>query len=100
MTILAWLAVLDAILHATLIGRFGVKQNEPFLVFAVVYAALAIALFLAVPYVLWATLILSVIGLVGFTLTFNKVPRDKTLERVIWGVDALTVLGSVWLLFF
>jgi hypothetical protein len=32
MTILALLAVLDAILHATLIGRFGVKGNEPFLV--------------------------------------------------------------------
>ena len=100
MTILAWLAVLDAILHATLIGRFGVKQNEPFLIFAVIYAALAIGLFLAVPYVLWAMLILAVIGLVGFTLTFNKVPRDKTLERVIWGVDALTVLGAIWLLFF
>ena len=100
MTILAWLAVLDAVLHATLIGRFGVKGNEPFLVYAVVYAALAIALFLAVPYVLWAMLILAVIGLVGFTLTFNKVPRDKTFERVIWGVDALTVLGTIWLLFF
>jgi hypothetical protein len=66
----------------------------------VIYAALAIALFVAVPYVLWAMLILAAIGLIGLTVTFNKVPRDKTLDRVIWGVDALTVLGAIWLLFF
>ena len=100
MIVLGLLAALSAILHGALVYRFGIKGNEPFAAFTVVYFLLALALFFAVPYALWATLVLAVIGLVGFTLTFNKVPRDKTFERVIWGVDALTVLGTIWLLFF
>jgi hypothetical protein len=53
-----------------------------------------------VPYALWATLALSLFGIVGLTVTFNKVPRDKTLDRVIWVVDAAIVLLSAYLLFF
>jgi hypothetical protein len=99
MIVLALLAALDAILHAVLVYRFGVKGNEPFAVFAVIYVLLALALFFAVPYALWATLVLAVIGLVGFTVTFNKVARDKTLEYVIWAFDAAVVLYAAYLLF-
>jgi hypothetical protein len=42
-----------AVLHALLIARFGTKGNEPFLIFAAVDAALALAVYFAVPYVLW-----------------------------------------------
>jgi hypothetical protein len=93
------LLVLDTVLHAMVIGRFGIKGNEPFLVYAVIDAALAIVVYLAVPYALWATLILSLIGIVGLTVTFNKVPRDKTLDKIIWVVDAAIVLSSAYLLF-
>ena len=101
MMVLALLLALDAALHAFVIFRFGIedKANVPFLVFAFVDAALAIAVFLAVPYALWATLVLSVIGLIGLTVTFGKPQRDKTLDRVIWGADAVIVLLALYLLF-
>lgn len=102
MMLLALLLAVDAILHAAVIYRFGTSDhaNMPFLIFAVIDALLAIAVFLAVPYVLWATLILSVIGLVGITVTFNKPQRaDKTLDRLIQGVDALIVLLALYLVF-
>src|SRR5260221_6933017 len=101
MTLLALLLVVDAGLHGFLIYRFGTSQsaNMPFLIFAVVDAILAIAVFLAWPYALWATLVLSAVGLVGLTVTFNKPVREKSLDRVIWVADALIVLYSAYLLF-
>ena len=50
----------------------------PFLIFAFVDVALAIAVFFVVPYALWATLALSAFGLVGLTVTFNKPDREKS----------------------
>ena len=99
MILLGLLLVLDALLHAVLIARFGTGQNAPFLVFAVIYAALAVAVFMVLPYSLWGTLVLSAVGLVGLTVTFNKPQREKGLDRVIWVVDALIVLDSLYLLF-
>ena len=101
MLFLALLLALDAVLHGFVIYRFGTSQsaNMPFLIFAFVDAILAIAVFLAVPYVLWATLALSAFGLVGLTVTFNKPDREKSLDRVIWVVDALIVLYTGYLLF-
>ena len=98
---LALLLALDAILHAAVIFRFGTqdKANIPFLVFIFVDAILAIVVFLAVPYALWATLILSAIGLIGLTVTFSKPQRDRTLDKVIWVVDAVIVLYTIYLLF-
>ena len=72
----------------------------PFLVFAVIYLVLAIVVFLAVPYAVWATLVLSAIGIVGLTVTFNKPQRDKTVDRIIWAVDAAIIVLAVCLLFF
>lgn len=99
MILLALLLLLDATLHAVLVYRFGTRGNEPFLVFAVVYLALAIAAFLAVPYVLWAVLVLSAIGIVGLTATFGKPQRDKTLDRIIWVVDLAIIVLVAYLLF-
>jgi hypothetical protein len=101
MTILALILLIDAALHGTVIYRYGTGDNNmPFLIFAIVDLVLAIAVFLAWPYALWATLILSAIGIVGLTLTFNKPQRDKTLDKIIWAVDAVIVLGAIYLLFF
>ncbi len=97
--ILVALLVLDTLLHALVIARFGVRGNEPFLIFAFVDAALAIMVYFAVPYALWATLALSLFGIIGLTITFRKVPRDKTVDRVIWVVDAAIILSAAYLLF-
>ena len=97
--LLVALLALDAILHGMVIARFGVKGNEPFLVFALVDAALALAVYFTLPYALWATLALSLFGIVGLTITFNKVPRTKTLDRAVWAVDAAIIVCAVYLLF-
>jgi hypothetical protein len=100
MILLVLLLVLSALLHGYLVVRFGAAEHTPFIVFAVIYAALALAVLLAVPYAIWATLVMSVIGLVGLTVTFNNVPqRDKTMDRVIWVVDAMVVLYTAYRLF-
>jgi len=100
--LLALLLAVDAILHVVVIYRFGTadRANMPFLVFAVIDALLALAVFFAVRYAVWTTLVLSVIGLIGLTVTFNKPQRaDKSLDRVIQIVDALVVLLAIYLLF-
>jgi hypothetical protein len=99
MMLLALILAIDAILHAILVFRFGTNENMPFLVFAIIDIILAIVVYLLVPYALWATLILSAIGLIGLTVTFNKPQREKTLDRIIWVVDAVVVLYSIYLLF-
>ena len=97
--LLALLAV-NALVHGIVVARFGVRNNnQPFLIFALVYAALAIAVYLSVPYALWAVLILAIVGIVGLTVTFNKPVRDKTLDKVIWLLDAVTILSAGYLLF-
>lgn len=99
-SLLIALLVANAILHGIVIARFGVRNgNQPFLLFAFVYAALAIAAYLAVPYALWAVLLLAVIGIVGLTVTFNKPVRDKTLDKAIWLLDAAAILYAGYLLF-
>ena len=98
MTLLALLLAVDALLHAIVIFRFGTKDNMPFLVFLIIDAMLAVLVFLAVPYSVWATLVLSAIGLVGLTVTFNKPQREKTLDRIIWVVDVGVVLCAIYLL--
>jgi hypothetical protein len=86
--------------HGIVVARFGVRNNnQPFLMFAIVYAALAIAVYLSVPYALWAVLLLAVIGILGLSITFNKPVRDKTLDKIIWLLDAAVVLYTAYLLF-
>ena len=100
MSLLLTLLVTNAIVHGIVVARFGVRNNnQPFLMFAIVYAALAIAVYLSVPYALWAVLLLAVIGILGLSITFNKPARDKTLDKVIWLLDAAVVLYTAYLLF-
>lgn len=100
MSLLLGLLVLNAIVHSIVVARFGVRDNnQPFFVFALVYAVLAVAVYLSVPYALWAVLILSIIGIIGLSITFNKPVRDKTLDKVIWILDAGVVLCAAYLLF-
>ena len=100
MSLLIALLAVNAIVHGFVVARFGVQNNnQPFLVFAIVYTALAIAVYLSVPYVLWAVLLLAIVGIVGLTVTFNKPVRDKTLDKVIWALDAITILFAAYRLF-
>jgi len=100
MSLLLTLLVTNAIVHGIVVARFGIKDNnQPFLIFAIVYAALAIAVYLSVPYALWAVLLLAVIGILGLSITFNKPVRDKTLDKIIWLLDAIVVLYTAYLLF-
>ena len=97
--LLVSLLALDTVLHFALVARFGAKENEPFLIFGVVYAVLTLAVWFALPYALWVTLVLALIGLVGLTVTFNKPQRDKMMDRVIWIVDAAGIVLTAILLF-
>ncbi|MFM7116717.1 MAG: hypothetical protein ACKO81_18215 [Planctomycetota bacterium] len=100
MSFLLALLAANAIVHGIVIARFGLgNNNQPFFVFMLIYLALALAVYLATPYALWAVLILATIGLIGLTVTFNKPARDKTLDKVIWLLDAATVLYSAYLRF-
>ena len=100
MSLILTLLVTNAIVHGIVVARFGVRNNnQPFLMFAIVYAALAIAVYLSVPYALWAVLLLAVIGILGLSITFNKPVRDKTLDKIIWLLDAAVVLYTAYLLF-
>ena len=100
MSLLLTLLTTNAIVHGIVLARFGVQNNnQPFLIFAIVYAALAIAVYLSVPYALWAVLLLAGIGILGLSITFNKPVRDKTLDKVVWLLDAATILCAGYLLF-
>ena len=74
------------------------SRTLPFLVFAYVDAALAVALFFRLPYVLWATLILCAFEFVRVAITFNKAPRDKHLDKEILITDGLVMVGAAYLL--
>ena len=100
MSLLLTLLTTNAIVHGIVVARFGVRNNnQPFLLFAIVYAALAIAVYLFVPYALWMVVLLAVIGILGLSITFNKPVRDKTLDKIIWLLDATVVLYTAYLLF-
>ena len=100
MSLLLTLITSNAIMHGIVVSRFGIRNNnQPFLMFAIVYAALAIAVYLSVPYALWMVLLLAVIGILGLSITFNKSIRDKTLDKIIWLLDATVVLYTAYLLF-
>ena len=65
MTLLALLLAIDAALHALFVYRFGIKENMSFFVYVFIDAAMALAVFLNLPYVLWPALILSAMDLSG-----------------------------------
>ena len=97
--ILASLLAVNAVLHGMIIARFGVKGNEPPLAFGIAYAALAVGVFLAIPYALWATLIVSVVGVAGLTAAYAKIPHEKSVERLCWALGAIVIALTAYLLF-
>jgi hypothetical protein len=100
MSLLLTFLIANAIVHGIVVARFGIKDNnQPFLIFAIVYATLAIAVYLSLSYALWAVLLLAGIGILGLSITFNKPVRDKTLDKIIWLLDAIVVLYTAYLLF-
>ena len=99
MTLLALLLAIDAALHAILVYRFGIKENMSFFVYVFIDAALAVAVLLHLPYVLWLALVLSVIGFVGLTVRFNQPQRDKTIDKGIWVADLAAIVCAIYLLF-
>lgn len=100
MSLLLTLLTANAIVHGIVVARFGFRNNnQPFLTFAIVYAALAIAVYLSVPYALWMVLLLAILGILGLSITFNKPVRDKTLDKIIWLLDATVVLYTAYLSF-
>ncbi len=99
MTFLALLLAIDAALHALLVYRFGIKENMSFFVYVFIDAALAVAVLLHLPYVLWLALVLSVIGFVGLTVRFNQPQRDKTIDKGIWVADLAAIACAIYLLF-
>ena len=98
MIVLALALAINAWVDGLLVSRFGDQPYAPFLVFAYVDAALAVALFFRLPYVLWATLILCAFEFVRVAITFNKAPRDKHLDKEILIADGLVVVGAAYLL--
>ena len=101
MQLLAALLAFDAVLHALVIIKYGLndKANVPFLIFMFVDAILAVIVFLQLPYALWATLLLSAFGLIGLSVTFNKPQHEKTIDKAIWVVDLVVVVGAAYILF-
>ena len=69
------------------------------LVFGIAYAVLAVLTSTGVPYALWATLIVSLIGVVGLTANWAKIPHEKTVEKLCWALGAAIMLIAAALLF-
>ena len=99
MLLFSILLFFNSLLHVILVSRFGVKENKPPLLFAVIYAVLGISVYLNFANVLWAVLLLSILGFTGLTVTFNKSARDKTIDKIIWITDVVTILYAIYLLF-
>ena len=84
--------IVEAILHGTIVGRFGLKGNEPPLVFGILYAALAAAAVAGAAFVTWAALVVAVVGTIALAANYRKIPHEKGTERLILGLNALLIL--------
>ncbi len=101
-TFLAFTLLANAILQGVISYRFGLKDraNVPFAVFQVIFAALAVWVWLEWPYAIWGALVFSVIGLIWLTVNFSKPQRDKTLDRIVWVLDAVAVVLAGYLVLY
>ncbi|MDH5301909.1 MAG: hypothetical protein OEW58_11160 [Gammaproteobacteria bacterium] len=93
MTLLTFLLATNAALHAIIIGRFGIKGNEPPALFGILYAVLAIVTYSEWAHAIIATLIVTTVGLVGLGLNFKKLQHDTTIEKIII-VVGIVILAS------
>lgn len=92
MTLLMLLLLANAVLHGIIIGRFGIKGNEPPAVFGVLYAGLSFAVFLGWAHAPLAALVVTAVGLVGLAVNFKKIEHDTTVEKIVLVVGAATVV--------
>lgn len=99
MTVLGLLLLSNAVLHGVVIGRFGIKGNEPPAVFGILYAGLALAVFRGWDYAVLATLVVTAVGLLGLALSFKKIRHDRTVERIVFVVGSATIAYAAYLLF-
>ena len=98
MVLLSLLLLANAVLHGVIVGRFGIKQNVPPAVFGLLYAALALAVFSGWPHGALATVVVTVVGLVGLALNFSKLQHDTTVEKIIFVVGAAILACAAYLL--
>ena len=98
MTFLGLLLISNAVLHGVIIGRFGIKGNEPPAVFGIFYAALALAVFRDWDYAVLATLVVTAVGMLGLALNYKKLQHDTTVERIVFVVGSATIAYAAYLL--
>ena len=98
MTLLSLLLLANAVLHGIIIGRFGIKGNEPPALFGVVYAGLALAAFLGWAHAPLAVLIVTAVGLLGLAANFKKLQHETTVEKIIFAVGGAVVASAAYLL--
>ncbi len=98
MMLLGLLLLGNAVLHAVIVVRFGIKGNEPPAVFGVLYAGLTASVFLGWAHALWAVLAVTTIGLVGLAANFKKLQHETTVEKIILGVGAAILASAAYLL--
>jgi len=91
MFLTAILAV-EAILHWTIVGRYGLRGNAPPLVFGLLYAALAAASVTGAGFVPWAALVVAVVGTLGLVANYRKIAHPKGTEHATLALNALLIL--------
>lgn len=96
MTLVGMLLVLNAMLHGVIVGRFGFKGNEPPAVFAIVYGALALAVFVGLSAALLVTLVVTALGLLGLAVNFRKLQHETTVEKTIFVVGAAILASATY----
>jgi hypothetical protein len=98
MTLLSLLLLGNAVLHGVIVGRFGIKGNEPPAVFGILYAGLSLAVFRGWAHAALAALLVTAAGLVGLALNFRKLQHDTTVEKIIFVIGAATFACAGYLL--
>jgi len=96
---LGLLLLINAALHGVIIGRFGIKGNEPPAVFGLVYGGLALAAFGGWAHTPLVVLIVTALGLVGLAANFKKLQHETTVEKLIFVVGGSLLAYAAYLLF-
>jgi len=96
MTLLGMLLVVNAVLHGFIVGRFGFSGNEPPAVFAILYGALALAVFVGWTGALLVTLVVTALGLLGLAVNFRKLQHETRVEKMIFVVGAAILASATY----
>ena len=96
LTLLGILLVVNAVLHAVIVGRFGFNGNAPPAVFAIVYGALALAVFVGWSGALLVTLVVTALGLLGLAVNFRKLQHETRVEKLIFVIGAAILVSATY----